>query len=101
MGKSYTYKDAGVDIEKAEKALRRIKHKILQTNTPEVISGVGLFGGFYQFPARNFEKPVLVASTDGVGTKLKIAFLANRHDTIGQDLVNHCINDIAVCGARP
>lgn len=96
-----TYKDAGVDIEKKDAAFRRIKQKISGTNTPEVITDVGLFGGFYQFPSDKFKKPVLVSSADGVGTKIKVAFMANKHDTVGQDLVNHCINDIACCGAKP
>jgi phosphoribosylformylglycinamidine cyclo-ligase len=101
MSNSVTYKDAGVDIEKKEAAFQRIKQKISGTNTPEVITDVGLFGGFYQFPSDKFKEPVLVSSTDGVGTKIKVAFMANKHDTVGQDLVNHCINDIAVCGAKP
>ena len=101
MQKSITYKDAGVDIKKKEETFRRIKQKISATKTPEVLTDVGLFGGFYQFPVHEFEEPVLVSSTDGVGTKIKVAFMANKHDTIGRDLVNHCINDIAVCGARP
>ena len=101
MEKRMTYRQAGVDIEKAEQALERLKHRIVRTYTPEVISGVGLFGGFYRFPVDTYQSPVLVSSTDGVGTKIKVAILAGKHDTIGQDLVNHCINDIAVCGARP
>ncbi|NOX36033.1 MAG: phosphoribosylformylglycinamidine cyclo-ligase [Calditrichaeota bacterium] len=101
MEKRMTYRQAGVDIEKAEQALERLKRRIARTYTPEVISGVGLFGGFYRFPAGDYRSPVLVSSTDGVGTKIKVAILAGKHDTIGQDLVNHCINDIAVCGARP
>lgn len=96
-----TYKDAGVDIEKAEQSLERLKERIARTYTPEVLSGVGLFGGFYDLSGRSFQEPVLVSSTDGVGTKLKVAILAGRHDTVGQDLVNHCINDVAVCGATP
>ncbi len=101
MKKPTTYKDAGVDIEKAEAALNRLKTRITATYTPEVLSGVGLFGGFYDISGHNLAAPVLVSSTDGVGTKLKVAMLADRHDTVGQDLVNHCINDIAVCGATP
>ncbi|HFE65537.1 MAG TPA: phosphoribosylformylglycinamidine cyclo-ligase, partial [Caldithrix sp.] len=66
-----------------------------------VLKNIGAFGGFFKFPAEAYRKPVLVASTDGVGTKLKVAVLMNKHRTVGQDLVNHCINDIAVCGARP
>ncbi len=101
MKKQTTYKTAGVDIEKAERSLNRLKGKIAATYTPEVLSGVGQFGGFYDISQHGLKKPVLVSSTDGVGTKLKVAILANRHDTVGQDLVNHCINDIAVCGAKP
>ena len=100
-GGQITYKDSGVDIEKAENALRRVKERISNTYTPEVISGVGLFGSFYDISDLSFKNPVLVSSTDGVGTKLKVAILAGRHNTVGQDLVNHCINDIAVCGAKP
>ena len=101
MSEPITYKDAGVDIEKKEETFSRIKKKISATRTPEVLTDVGLFGGFYQFPINRFQEPVLVSSTDGVGTKIKVAFMANNHNTIGQDLVNHCINDIAVCGAKP
>jgi len=101
MKKQATYKDSGVDIEKAERSLNRLKGKIGATYSPEVLSGVGQFGGFYDISQHGLKKPVLVSSTDGVGTKLKVAILANRHDTVGQDLVNHCINDIAVCGAKP
>jgi len=100
MTKSYTYKDSGVDIEKAEASLNRLKKQIAATNTPQVLSGVGLFGGFYDISELGYKKPVLVSSTDGVGTKLKVAMLTGKHDTVGQDLVNHCINDIAVCGAH-
>ena len=98
--KQITYRDAGVDIEKAESSLAAIKQLIQKTHTPEVLSGIGLFGGYYRLPG-GLKHPVLVASTDGVGTKLKVAILANKHDTIGEDLVNHCINDIATSGARP
>ena len=101
MNKPVTYKDAGVDIEKKEASFQRIKQKIAATKTPEVLTDVGLFGGFFQFPTKQFQEPVLVSSTDGVGTKIKVAFMAKKHRTIGQDLVNHCINDIAVCGAKP
>lgn len=96
-----TYRQAGVDIGKAEGALARLKKRINSTHTAEVLGGVGLFGGFYDISGQALRHPVLVASTDGVGTKLKVAIRAGRHDTIGQDLVNHCCNDIAVGGARP
>ncbi len=101
MKKKMTYKEAGVDIAKAEEALGNLKQKIKSTHTKEVLSGFGLFGGFYDLSELGMRSPVLVSSTDGVGTKLKVAIMANRHDTVGQDLVHHCINDIAVCGARP
>lgn len=101
MKKPTTYKSAGVDIEKAEHSLKQLKARIEETHTPRVIKGVGLFGGFFDLNNLDIEHPVLVASTDGVGTKLKIAMMTGRHDTIGQDLVHHCINDIAVSGAHP
>ncbi|MCB0263023.1 MAG: phosphoribosylformylglycinamidine cyclo-ligase [Calditrichaeota bacterium] len=101
MKKSITYKDAGVDIDKAEGALNKLKDRIAATYTPEVLSGVGLFGSFYDISGNGLQHPVLVSSTDGVGTKLKVAIMADRHGTVGQDLVNHCIDDIAVCGAKP
>src|SRR5579863_5197337 len=94
------YKDAGVDFDAARHAKSQIKRLARQTFNPNVLSEVGAFGGFYSLNSlpRN---SVLVASTDGVGTKLKIAFAMNRHSTIGADLVNHCVNDIAVHGAAP
>ncbi len=95
-----TYKDAGVDIQKAENSLTVVKAAIKRTHNPKVLADIGLFGGFFRLP-EGYRNPVLVASTDGVGTKLKVAIMANRHDTIGADLVNHCINDIATSGARP
>ena len=101
MKKSVTYRQTGVDIEKAEKSLSEIKNKISRTHNKNVLKDIGSFGGFYQFPVSKYRKPVLVSSTDGVGTKLKVAIMMNLHHTIGQDLVNHCINDIAVCGAEP
>lgn len=101
MKRAITYKDAGVDIDKAEGALNKLKDRIAATYTPEVLSGVGLFGSFYDISGNGLKHPVLVSSTDGVGTKLKVAIMADRHGTVGQDLVNHCIDDIAVCGAKP
>lgn len=94
-----SYRDAGVDIEEAARAVERIKRLSEATRTPGVVSGIGAFGA--GFALKGFKNPILVSSTDGVGTKLKIAFLTGRHDTIGEDLVNHCVNDIAVQGARP
>ncbi len=101
MKKSATYQETGVDIEKAEKSLSDVKKLIARTHNPRVLKDIGAFGGFFEFPAAEYRKPVIISSTDGVGTKLKVAVMMNKHDTVGQDLVNHCINDIAVCGARP
>ncbi len=91
-----TYKDAGVDIDKANEAVSRIKKFVKETYTGNVLSNVGAFGGLYQLGEN-----ILVSSTDGVGTKLKLAFMTGKHDTVGQDLVNHCVNDILVMGAKP
>jgi phosphoribosylformylglycinamidine cyclo-ligase len=99
MGK--TYKDAGVDIEAGDSAVRSIKEIVKTTYNDNVLSDVGLFGGFYSFPKEDFDNPVLVSSTDGVGTKLKIAFQTGVHHTVGQDLVNHCVDDILTSGAVP
>ncbi|QQS37669.1 MAG: phosphoribosylformylglycinamidine cyclo-ligase [Ignavibacteriales bacterium] len=96
-----TYKSSGVDIEAGDETVKRIKSHAKSTFNKNVISDIGLFGAFYQPDFQNFKEPVLVSSVDGVGTKLKIAFGMNIHNTVGQDLVNHCVNDIAVCGARP
>jgi phosphoribosylformylglycinamidine cyclo-ligase len=96
-----TYKNAGVDIEAGEKLVNRIKPLVRTTFTPGVLADIGAFGAFFQPDFAAYSNPILVSSVDGVGTKLKVAFLMNRHDTVGQDLVNHCVNDIAVCGAKP
>ncbi|WP_420454866.1 phosphoribosylformylglycinamidine cyclo-ligase [Rubrivirga sp.] len=96
-----TYKDAGVDIDAGEEAVRRIKGHVRKTFTPGVLTDIGAFGGFFALDKDQYRDPVLVSSMDGVGTKLKVAQRVDRHDTVGQDLVNHCVNDIAVCGARP
>ena len=97
-----TYKDAGVDIEAGESAVRRIKDTVRGTFTPGVLTEIGSFGGLFRLAAAGeMRDPVLVSSIDGVGTKLKVATRVGRHDTVGQDLVNHCVNDIAVGGARP
>jgi phosphoribosylformylglycinamidine cyclo-ligase len=93
------YRDAGVDIDEADRAVALIKRHASKTLTPEVLTSIGSFGAGYSL--EHWRKPVLVSSTDGVGTKLKIAFATGRHDTIGEDLVNHCVNDIAVQGAEP
>ena len=96
-----TYKDAGVDIDVANEGLSRIKKHVNKTFNKYTLSDIGSFGGCFNFPREKYKNPVLVSSVDGVGTKLLIASLANRHDTIGQCLVNHCVNDILVIGARP
>ncbi|MDE2732061.1 MAG: phosphoribosylformylglycinamidine cyclo-ligase [Bacteroidota bacterium] len=96
-----TYREAGVDIDAAADALSRMKPLINSTFTPNVIRDVGAFGGFYSLDLSKWSQPVLVSSMDGVGTKVKVAIQVNRHNTIGEDLVNHSVNDIAVCGAEP
>jgi phosphoribosylformylglycinamidine cyclo-ligase len=101
MSENSTYKDAGVDIEAGDETIKRIKSFAKSTFNKNVLSDIGLFGAFYQLDLNSYKEPVLVSSVDGVGTKLKIAFAADKHDTVGQDLVNHCVNDISVCGARP
>jgi phosphoribosylformylglycinamidine cyclo-ligase len=95
------YKSSGVDIDAGNEVVRRIKNLARSTFTPGVLSEIGSFGGLFRLEPGEFADPVMVASADGVGTKLKVAFLANRHDTVGEDLVNHCVNDILVQGARP
>ncbi len=95
------YRQSGVDIDAGNETVRRIKQLARATFTPSVLSDIGLFGGLFRFDQQRYRDPVLVASADGVGTKLKVAFLSNRHDTVGRDLVNHCVNDILVQGARP
>ena len=84
-----TYRDAGVDIEAGDDVVKRIKPLVRDTFTPQVLTDIGAFGGFFQFNGSGYDDPVLVSSVDGVGTKLKVAFRMNRHDTVGQDLVNH------------
>ena len=100
-GLSMDYKASGVDIDAGNETVRRIRGLARSTFTSAVLSDIGSFGGLFRFDAERFRDPVLVASADGVGTKLKVAFLANRHDTVGADLVNHCVNDILVQGAEP
>ena len=101
MKKKLTYADAGVDIEKADHLVETIKKIAKKTRRTGVMGEIGGFGGLFSLNTANMKNPVLVSSTDGVGTKLKIAFLMNRHDTVGIDLVAMCVNDIAVQGARP
>jgi phosphoribosylformylglycinamidine cyclo-ligase len=98
---SITYADAGVDIERANRAKQRIKYLAHRTFNKCVLSDIGGFGGLFAVDKKKYLDPVLVSSVDGVGTKLKIAFEMNLHHTIGGDLVNHCVNDIAVQGAAP
>jgi phosphoribosylformylglycinamidine cyclo-ligase len=95
------YKSAGVDIDAGNEAVRRIKSLAQSTFTSGVLSEIGSFGGLFRLDPTGWKDPILVSSADGVGTKLKVAFLANEHRTIGCDLVNHCVNDILVQGARP
>lgn len=101
MTKPITYSDAGVDIEAATRATDKIKELARQTFNQRTLSEIGSFGGMFDGAFPSLQHPVLVASADGVGTKLKIAFLTGVHNTIGRDLVNHCVNDILVQGARP
>lgn len=96
-----TYKNSGVNIEEGEKAVKNIKDIVRSTHTKNVLTELGSFGGMYLLNKNDYQQPVLVSSTDGVGTKLKISFLMGKHDTVGEDLVNHCVNDIAVGGAKP
>ena len=98
---SKSYADAGVDITAGYKAVELMKAHIAKTMTAGVCSDVGGFGGLFELDVKNYEKPVLVSGTDGVGTKLKIAFLMNKHNTVGIDCVAMCVNDIICCGAKP
>ena len=95
------YARAGVDVDLGNLVKKRIQSRVKSTHGPEVLGKIGGFGGLFAPNFSGMREPVLVASVDGVGTKLKIAFAMNRHETVGADLVNHCINDIAVLGARP
>ena len=95
------YAQAGVDVDLGNAVKSRIQSMVKVTHGPEVLGKIGGFGGLFRANFKGMKDPVLVSSVDGVGTKLKIAFAAKRHDTVGQDLVNHCIDDIAVLGARP
>lgn len=95
------YRDAGVDIDAAMATKRHIKSMVRATFGPEVLTDIGAFGGLFKPDFSGLREPVLVSSADGVGTKLKVAIMAGRHNTVGADLVNHCCNDILVMGARP
>ncbi len=99
--KKKAYARAGVDVDLGNLVKRKIQGRVRSTHSPEVLGKIGGFGGLFAPNFSGMREPVLVASVDGVGTKLKIAFALDRHDTVGADLVNHCINDIAVLGARP
>jgi phosphoribosylformylglycinamidine cyclo-ligase len=99
--KTKAYASAGVDVDLGNRLKRRIQRLVKQTHGPQVLGKTGGFGGLFRAHFSGMRDPVLVASIDGVGTKLKIAFAMNKHDTVGADLVNHCVNDIAVLGARP
>jgi len=98
---SESYKAAGVDVTAGYRAVELMKSHIRRTNTPGVLSGIGDFGGLFGLDLSGIKNPVLVSGTDGVGTKLKLAFLLDRHDTIGVDCVAMCVNDIVCCGAKP
>lgn len=99
--KRFSYKDAGVDVEKGDAFVQAIKPMVESTFRPEVLTKIGGFAGCVSLNLERYKKPILVSSTDGVGTKLKIAFLMDRHDTIGIDLVAMCVNDVVVSGAKP
>lgn len=101
MSDELTYKDAGVDIDAGNASVDMIKESVRATYRNEVLGDLGGFGGLFALDAKKYQNPVLISGTDGVGTKLKIAFMLNRHDTIGQDAVAMCVNDILVQGAEP
>ncbi len=103
MEKSFSnsYKEAGVDVTAGYKAVELMKKSVQETYTSGVVSDLGGFGGLFSINTKQMEEPILVSGTDGVGTKLKLAFLMNKHDTIGQDCVAMCVNDIVCCGAKP
>ena len=98
---SNSYKEAGVDVTAGYKAVELMKQHVARTMTSGVLSGIGGFGGLFELDMTGITKPVLVSGTDGVGTKLKIAFLMDKHDTVGIDCVAMCVNDIICCGAKP
>ncbi|MEA1981420.1 MAG: phosphoribosylformylglycinamidine cyclo-ligase [candidate division Zixibacteria bacterium] len=95
-----TYAASGVDVKAGEESVEKIKSLVAETFNPQVLTGIGAFGGFFKPDMKGIEKPVFISSADGVGTKLKLAFMTDLHDTVGEDLVNHCVNDILVHGAK-
>jgi phosphoribosylformylglycinamidine cyclo-ligase len=101
LKKDLTYKDAGVDIDAGEQGVKAISRLAKLTFNENVLKDIGLFGSFYRLNCSRMKDPVLVSSVDGIGTKLKIAFMTGIHDTVGEDLVNHCVNDIMTSGAEP
>ncbi|WP_129595946.1 phosphoribosylformylglycinamidine cyclo-ligase [Anaerophilus nitritogenes] len=101
MEKSLTYKDAGVDVSEGAKAVHLMKEHVQKTFSKNVLCGLGGFGGLFSLDLKEYKNPVLVSGTDGVGTKLKIAFMMDKHDTVGQDCVAMCVNDILCQGAKP
>jgi len=101
MAAKLTYRDAGVDIDAGNRSVQLIKDSVRATYRPEVLGDLGGFGGLFALDMKKFREPVLVSGTDGVGTKLKLAFMLNKHDTVGQDAVAMCVNDILVQGAEP
>ena len=101
MAKSELYKAAGVDIDLATTLLDRVKADLGSTRRPEMLTPIGGFGGLFQIDLTKYKEPVMVASIDGVGTKLMVAAMMEKYDTVGMDIVNHCINDISVQGAEP
>ena len=98
---SESYKKAGVDVTAGYKAVELMKSHIARTMTAGALSGIGGFGGLFELDMTGISKPVLVSGTDGVGTKIKIAFIMDKHDTVGIDCVAMCVNDIICCGAKP
>jgi phosphoribosylformylglycinamidine cyclo-ligase len=101
MKKKFTYQSSGVNIQAGDEAKEKIKKLARSTFTPQVLKGIGSFGGFFEFKSKEYKDPVLISSVDSVGTKLKVAFMMEKHDTVGEDIVNHCVNDILVHGAKP
>ncbi len=99
--KAWTYQDAGVDIDAGNTAVELMKRHVQSTYRPEVMGDIGGFGGLFALNTKDYREPVLVSGTDGVGTKLRLAFMLDKHDTIGVDAVAMCVNDILVQGAEP